>query len=277
MARGLVDVGNHMSFLRLGNGSILVVDALGKYSSNAKVAAEVQREIGTLTNRGRWIEGAVFTHPYHTGGIAGFHRAYPDVPLFGAPRHLAMFPDLPWAGVLTDEAVRSRWEPDLSMRIPAGTEFVRPVPEASNHLSTCLVFHRESRTMHADDFFMYFDHIWDKMGKVAWVVCKACKIKDGDLTFHNSLLGSGLAASPENPAKMAADVQEMLCQWDIENICTAHIGVLRGDGRNRVRQLLQRVKPDLEKLAGKLARKEGLGVKETAHMWGGSDAETECG
>jgi len=278
LAAGMVDIGNHMSFLRLGNGSVLVVDALGKYSSKADVAAEVQNEIDLLTNSGRWMEAVVFTHPFHTAGVAGFHRAYPNVPMYGAPRHRDIFPDLPWAGVLTDEAVRSRWEPAVSMRIPAGTEFVNPVPAASNHLSTCLVFHKESRTLHADDFFTYFDNIWEKMGKVAWAVCKACGIKNGDLRFHLSLLSSGLRGDAENPSAMARSVEEMNCQWDIENICTAHNAVLRGGARDRVRRLLDKTRPDLEKLAAKLAKGEGLDPREASHMWGRQfEKETECG
>mmetsp|Transcript_14514 Transcript_14514/g.46507 ORF Transcript_14514/g.46507 Transcript_14514/m.46507 type:complete len:267 (-) Transcript_14514:81-881(-) len=266
-----------MSFLRLGSGSILVVDALGKYSPDASTAAEVQHEIDVLTNCGRWMEAVVFTHPFHTGGVEVFHRTYPDVPMYGAPRHLDRFPHIPWAGVLTDEAVRARWEPAVSMRIPAGTEYVKPVPEAFNHLSTCLVFHRESRTLHADDFFQYFDRIWDKMGKLAWGVLKALGIKDGMLLFHNSLKSGGLAGSAENPILLIASVEEMLCQWDMENICTAHNGVLRGNARHRVRELLEATKPALRKLSEKMAKGEGLEPAETSHMWGRHEKETECG
>lgn len=279
VAGGLVDIGNHMSFIRLGSGKILIVDFLGSFSPNEAVAAEVQREVDLLTNKGEHIEAVVFTHPFHTGGVLRFRREYPDVPAYGAPRHLTEFPEVRWSGVLTDESVRSLWEPEVSLRIPSGTEFVAPVPPASNHLSTCLAYHRPSRTLHVDDFFNCFDRIWERMGKTAWAVCKACRVKEGRLSFHPSLLSSGLKGSAENPGKLLAFMQEILCQWsEMENICTAHNGVVRGAASEKVRQLVEATEPQLRKLAGKLAKGEGLGPEETSHMWGpGFQKEVACG
>lgn len=42
---------------------------------------------------------------------------------YGTPRHLRVNKDIPWAGDIHDCQVKSLWEPEVEMRIPAGKNF----------------------------------------------------------------------------------------------------------------------------------------------------------
>jgi len=212
----------------------------------------------------------LFTHPFHSVGVASFHKTYPKVPLYGSPRHLRRFPDLPWAGDLSDPKVRDTWLPEVAMWIPAGCEFADPKPEDKNHLSACLVLHRQSRTVHVDDFFCYFEDIW-QMGTVAWLTFGPAGIRDGDLKFH-VFLEHGIKQHPDGPGQLLRSVEEMLREWDFENLCVAHAGVLLGGARARVQQLVDLERPRFEEYASKL--KQGMCYRGYPLL---PDADYECG
>jgi len=102
-----------MSLAQLSNGKFLLLDGV-------PVKPEVVSEIKRLTSDGQDLEAVIHTHPFHTGAIVDLHKEFPQTPMYGCPRHLKMFSDLPWAGDLNDEVVRKKWEPEVEMRIPAG-------------------------------------------------------------------------------------------------------------------------------------------------------------
>ena len=118
------------------------------------------------------------------------------------------------------------------MRIPDGAEFDNPA--ANNHFSSVFVFHKESRTIHDDDTLMYFDP------------CNlSCCLRlagatPGKLYFHPSLATGGLHKFQESSAFFKAWVLKLINDWDFVNICTAHNGILMGNGKKLLRQTLRR-------------------------------------
>jgi hypothetical protein len=153
IAYGTIDLKTHMSVCALEGGDFVAVDAV-QLSPTAKL------ELDTLTSNGERLVAVLQTHPYHTLAIDNFHSLYPSSESrrwFGCPRHLQKFPHIVWAGDLNSPCARNTFEPELAMGVPAGAEFVNPLPPASNHFASVLVFHRPSKTMHVDDTLNFFD------------------------------------------------------------------------------------------------------------------------
>ncbi|KAJ3048729.1 hypothetical protein HDU99_009086, partial [Rhizoclosmatium hyalinum] len=126
---GLIDVGTHMTFLKLSSGKFLTL-------STVDLDPEAKAEVDTLTQNGSLIEAVVATNPFHTLAFEAFYAAYgkgKDVKFYGTPRHLRKYPGIPWAGSVEDEKILKLWEKDVDLRIPAGCEFNNPQPESYNH------------------------------------------------------------------------------------------------------------------------------------------------
>eukprot|EP00961_Rhodomonas_salina_P252117 3408137-Rhodomonas_salina.1 len=149
---GMIDIGTHMSLCRLQNGKFLVLDAI-------KPVPALKKEIDQLTNGGELIDAVIATHPFHSLYFKDFYAAYPNTRYFGrnaeaplplpllqrvfvprtltrfssvgTPRHIKMIKDIPWAGETMES--KGQWEPEIEMRIPAGSEYVDPKPPKSNH------------------------------------------------------------------------------------------------------------------------------------------------
>jgi hypothetical protein len=142
----LIDIGNHMSFLRLNNGKFLVVDA-------CTVSPEAKKEIDRLTNNGALIEAVVASHAFHTLGFPPFFALYPSPPYYGTSRHRQMATGIPWVGDITKEENLNRWvDQGIQIRIPAGTDLL-----SNSHFAGIFVFHVNSRTIHLDDTFNFFE------------------------------------------------------------------------------------------------------------------------
>jgi CxxC motif-containing protein len=120
---GILNIGTHMSFLKLSNGKFLVIDTVPLDDEGV-----IKKEIDELTNNGQDMEAVVACHPFHTLAFRGFYAAYPNVPYYGTPRHLRNIKDIPWVGDV--QTVLDKWAPEVQMRIPAGAEFVAPQPES---------------------------------------------------------------------------------------------------------------------------------------------------
>ena len=73
------------------------------------------------------------------------------------------------------------FSPDLDFRIPAGAEYVLPLPARSNHLSNVFVLHKQSKTIHNDDCVLCIEH--------PPVLMRLMGYKNGDMHFHPSLKG----------------------------------------------------------------------------------------
>lgn len=110
----LIDIETQMSLIELRNGKYLVIDTV-------EMNDRLRQEIDQLTNGGEKIEAVIATHPFHTLAFPGFYQYYPKASYYGTPRHLRRLTDIPWAGSLDDCNIRKKWEPDVQMRIPAGS------------------------------------------------------------------------------------------------------------------------------------------------------------
>ncbi|ORY29079.1 hypothetical protein BCR33DRAFT_745391 [Rhizoclosmatium globosum] len=116
---GLIDVGTHMTFLKLSSGKFLTL-------STVDLDPEAKAEVDTLTQNGSLIEAVVATNPFHTLAFEAFYAAYgkgKDVKFYGTPRHLRKYPGIPWAGSVEDEKILKLWEKDVDLRIPLDDAF----------------------------------------------------------------------------------------------------------------------------------------------------------
>jgi hypothetical protein len=207
--KSVVNIGTHMSLIRLESGKFLVVDA-------APLEDEIKEQVDALTENGSLIEAVIATHPFHTRSFPAFYDMYPDAPYYGTPRHLSVVPEIPWRGAINENL--DRWEPEVYMRIPAGAEFISPMPESTNHFSCVWVYSPSAKTVHVDDTVVYV-----KGTGVVGVVTKITG-KEGKLMFHPSMKDDGLYPTPEAPWEFKAWMENVLQDWDIQNICTAHMG-----------------------------------------------------
>lgn len=235
-ALGLIDIGTHMSLLKLPNNKYLVVDAV-------PLNPLLKQSIDEITNNGADIEAVVATHPFHTLAFKGFYKEYPNVPYYGCPRHLRVLPEIPWQGSVDDCAVRNKWSPAVEMRIPAGAEFVAPVPEDKNHFSGLFVFHKESRTIHNDDTIMIGSH--------PGILLKLAGFRHGSMSFHPSIKGPGLYHTAEAPYQFKEFIESVIRDWDFDNICAAHMGNKIGGAKEQLREVLVKAEPLFKRLSEK--------------------------
>jgi len=237
---GLIDIGTHMSIARLQNGNYVVIDTV-------PLTDQMKKEIDLLTENGKKIEAVVATHPFHTLSFPAFHAAYPLPPYYGTPRHLRRLTDIKWAGSLDDCKVQSKWSPEIEMRIPAGAEFVNPLPEKTNHFNCVFVFHKESRTIHVDDTIMYAEN--------PGFLLKLGGFKSGSMQFHVSMKGPGLHSNPESPFAFRDWVKSIIADWDFDNICTAHFGNKVGGAKQQLTELLNNTEKTFQELSEKKKKK----------------------
>lgn len=236
---GLLNIGTHMSVVKLSNDKFLVIDTV-------ELVPSLKAELDQLTNNGADIEAVIATHPFHTLAFPGFHAAYPNVPYYGTPRHLRVQPQIPWKDDITNHL--DAWKPDIELRIPAGAEWVAPVPESSNHFVSIWAYSPVARTVHVDDSIMCLhgvpSPVLTLMGK-----------KTDQLTFHPSMTGPGLHHTAEAPIDFIQWLKQLLNDWDFDNICCAHLGVKLGGAKADVIDLLNNEESDLRKLAAKNAKR----------------------
>jgi hypothetical protein len=113
---GLIDIGNHMSLIRLSTGRFLVVDT-------CEINAVDKQKISTLTNNGELIDAVLATHPFHTMYFKPFKRMFPasSIKYYGCPRHLRNLPEISWTGSLVDGEIMKSWENEgVFLRLPSG-------------------------------------------------------------------------------------------------------------------------------------------------------------
>ncbi|CAF0778367.1 unnamed protein product [Adineta steineri] len=240
MLAGLVDLGSHMSLIRLNNGNFLVIDTV-------ILTDHTRAEINRLTDNGAKIEAVIGVHPFHTLAFPAFYEAYPNAKYYGTPRHIRRLTTIPWAGSLDDCNIRKKWEPEIEMRIPAGAEFVNPLPESSNHFVSVFVFHRPSRTLHVDDTIIYGDH--------PGFLLKLTGFKHGTMAFQPSIKGAGLYPTAEAPFEFRDWMKTLLNDWPFDNICCAHSGIKIGGAHEQVIELVNTADALFNKLSEKNRKK----------------------
>jgi len=243
--KGIIDICTHMSLTKLSSGKFLVIDTV-------PFDDELKKEFDALTNNGEDIEAVVATHPFHTLAFPPFYKMYPNLSYFGTPRHLRNQKDIPWAGDIMNEL--KRWEPDVQMRIPAGSEFVAPQPESTNHFNSVWVYYPAGRTIHVDDTIMYFENpsmIFKLIGK-----------KTNVIEFHPTMKSSGLYNTEEAPYQFKRWVEEVLRDWDFDTACCAHVGVRQGGAHALLKEALVNAEPEFKKLAESNAGKHSVDTSD---------------
>ncbi|KAJ3017878.1 UNVERIFIED_CONTAM: hypothetical protein HDU68_011432 [Siphonaria sp. JEL0065] len=231
---GFIDVGTHMTFIKLNSGRFLAL-------STVTLDAEAKAEVDALTQNGELIDSVVATNPFHTLAFEQFHEYYPKPKFYGTPRHIRLYPDIQWAGSVEDEKVRKLWEPEVDLRLPAGCEFNDPKPETTNHFCGIIALHRASKTLLCDDAF--------KVESNPGILERLLGARHNRIAFHMSLLGSAIDKTPEAPKQFHDWVLQLVKDWDFENMASAHGGVLVGGAKDALRDCLERNKKDLSNLA----------------------------
>jgi len=249
MVANLVDIGTHMSLLRLSNGKFLVIDTI-------PLTDQIKADIDALTNNGENITAVLATHPFHTLSFAAFYTAYPKAAYYGTPRHLKRLVQIPWQGSLDDCKLRDKWSPEVEMRIPAGAEFVEPLPEKSNHFSCVFVFHRASKTLHVDDTIMYSEN--------PGFLLKLAGFKKGSMSFHPSIKGVGLYPHPDAPFAFRDFIKDVLKDWNFDNLCAAHLGAKIGGAHTQLKEVLDNAEKLFNQLSEK--KKKSIPADETPEM-----------
>jgi len=200
---GVLNIGTHASLVRRASGKYVLLDA---YTLNSALKADVD----ALTNNGADIEAIINLHPFHTVHVMGMHAQYPNARLYGTQRHHDKFPNLAWQAELTESAeCAALFADDFEFAIPAGVDFI----SANEHLhfSSVLAYHKASKTIHADDTFMYLP-LPGLLGK----------LKKPALSFHMTLTKAleKRAGAAQDFCDWASQLSE---RWaTAENLCAAH-------------------------------------------------------
>jgi len=265
--KGALNVGTHMSVVRLESGNFVAIDCV-------KMNPVLKSELDELTDGGKLLVAVLNTHSYHSVGIDSFHEAYPATESrrwYGCPRHLRVKPDIQWAGDLENEDARKAFEPEIAMAIPDGSEFNDPQPPDTNHFSSVFVLHRASKTVHDDDTIMFFDQ--------PPALLRLAGFKPCTCHFHLSMLGPGLRPTQEAPLQFKAWMLKLLEDWDFENICTAHNGNCYGRAKEVLREALDKADEGLKCLSVDNAKKDArTAVLKEWNNCGTSDGKlVECG
>jgi hypothetical protein len=157
-----------------------------------------------------------------------------------------------------------------------GAEFVQPLPESSNHLSSVFVYHRPSRTVHIDDTIMF-----SSKGNL---LLKLLIYRNGNMDFHPSIRNVGLYPSSDGPLMFRDWMRQLLHDWPLENMCCAHTGVKRGNAHAALTVLVDRYDTLFVRMSEK-NRKRKDNAANPQHVDGlvddnrddDDDDENECG
>jgi len=219
---GLMDIGTHMSLLKLKNGRFLTL--------------EMKKEVDILTVNGTLIDACIATHPFHTLFFKPFNALYPSIKLIGTPRHILKFPDLKWDGGSIETRL-DEWEDlGVQLRVPAGAEFIKPTE--NNHFSCVFVFHEQSRTIFVDDTLMFISPTETKR-----LLCCCLPCVGNSLLLHVTAfdgdINTGLIPQPESVDIFVAWMEGIIADWDFDTICTAHTGNKVGGAKTTLQQMMK--------------------------------------
>lgn len=231
---GLIDVGTHMSLIRLNTGKFIIIDTI-------EIDIELKMYIDELTNNGELIEAVLATHPFHTVYFPAFYKLYPNAKYYGCPRHIKNITSITWEGNFQNETTLKLWESEnIYLRIPDGVEFINPAE--TNHFSSVFVFHQPSRTIHVDDTIGYHHN----PGCVLRCVAGA---RANKMNFWN--LKIGLKHDNDAPMQFKRWIEKLILDWDFDNVCTAHSANKIGGAKEELRQTLDRDEAKLISLSKK--------------------------
>lgn len=228
---GWINVGTHMSLLKLNSGKFLAIDT-------CEINPSAKAQIDQLTDNGRLLEAVLATHPFHTIWFPAFHKLYPNALYYGTPRHIRNQTSIPWTGSIAESDMLKRWDNEgVYMKIPYGAEFANPAED--NHFSAVMVYHEASRTIHDDDTIMFFGN--------STSCILSCFTRPGTMEFWN--LEKGLLPEHDAPMRFKAWVEEVIREWDFDNICVAHTSNKIGGAKLQLQLILDSAVPKLEELS----------------------------
>jgi len=238
--KGLLNIGIQMSAVLMASGKFIILDCI-------ELTPTIKGALDKLTENGTLIETLILTHPFHLVHFPQFSQAYPHVQYYGTPRHHRKFPHIKWSGDISDKCVRERWMPELELRIPEGMEFVRPVPEKTNHMCGMFVFHEPSRTIHENDTIM--------VGSNPNIIMIIDGYRHRKMKFHQCITGPGLLPAPGSPYVLRDWLLDIIKDWDFDNVVAGHMGVLIGGAKVEMQKLIVRSEPLFRKLQKKFEKK----------------------
>lgn len=211
---GLIDVGTHVSLVRLSSGRFVLLDS---YSLDEAT----ERAVLALTNDGRAIEAILNVHPFHTVHVRHMHAHFPNAKLYGTSRHASKFPELPWERLRTeDPELHAIFDQDLDFSVPRGVDFISDNDNV--HFSSVLVLHRASKTIHVDDTLMYV-----RLPKPARL------LGFEDLFRFHPTLRLALQRRRGAAQEFRDWANELAERWrDADNLCAAHTAVLTAADRS---------------------------------------------
>jgi len=222
-AFGLVEVGTHMSLIRLNSGKFIIIDTI-------EIDDELKTKINELTQNGDLIEAVLATHPFHTIYFPAFFKLYPNAKYYGCPRHVKNIISIPWEGNFQEESTLKLWESEhIYLRIPDGAEFINPIE--SNHFSSVFVFHQPSRTIHVDDT-IGFHH------NPGCILRHIIGARPNKMMFWS--LERGLKQDKDAPIQFKRWIEKLLLDWDFDNVCAAHSANKIGGAKEELRLALER-------------------------------------
>jgi hypothetical protein len=204
---GVLNIGTHASLVKRGNGKFVMLDAY-------TLQDDIKQQIDSLTNNGVNIEAIINLHPFHPVHVEKIHRDYPNAKLYGTPRHIDKFPDLPWQTELTNSnEFANLFSDDFEFSVPRGVDFISKNEHL--HFSSVLAYHKLSKTIHVDDTLMYLE-----------LPGLLNVLKSPEVSFHMTLSKTleRRKGAADDFRLWAADLAE---QWSCaEVLCAAHSSTL---------------------------------------------------
>ncbi|MCU0682587.1 MAG: hypothetical protein MUF34_10105 [Polyangiaceae bacterium] len=227
---GLVELGTHMSLVRLASGRYVALDACG-------LGPETRAFIDEKTGGGEALEAVLHLHPFHTLHVRALHELYPRAQLYGTARHHTQLADLSWGPLLTDEpALHTRFAADFDFSVPRGVDLVTPNPKV--HFGSVLAIHRATQTLHVDDTVIYAR------------LPGPLRAFGRDVTRFHPALGGALRREPGATVAFRGWARELIGRAaTLRNLCAAHSSTLLGRSNEGP--------PIAERIEGALRRVEG--------------------
>lgn len=107
-------------------------------------------------------------------------------------------------------------------------------------------------------------------------------LKHDRLCFHTSMPYDGLTNQASSPAQFVKWLEALIEEWDFDNLATAHNGVLVGNAKLRLKELLEDSRTLFDKLTedrlnGKVVGDTDDAMKKGAWSKDMTENNCECG